>query len=349
MVARPGGLWSVVAVLAVALATLAALSVRGGGPPVEVRLALDVSPVPLDGADPSRSMAGPLHYLGGLWLRSPDARFGGLSDLRVSANGARLFAASDCGYGFTASLSYDGAGRLVGLTDARIIDLAGVDGRPLPVGGSDAESLVLGAEGLEVGFEGRGKVLAYGTGTEPAFAGPARRLPTPAGHPTCGWNKGLEVMADTGDGRRLLICEGRRGASGTAPAWVGTGDDWTAREYPLLFGGGWAREPFRPTGATRLPDGDVVVLERRFPPMGARLVRLSRANLDGEGPLEPREVARLDAPLPVDNFEGVEARTDGSGRTLVYLLSDDNNCSKSWTFRRPGPQRTLLLLFALPG
>ena len=154
-------------------------------------------------------------------------------------------------------------------------------------------------------------------------------------------------MADAGDGRRLLICEGRRGASGTAPAWVGAGDDWTAREY-LLLRGRLGRRAVPAHRGHALPDGDVVVLERRFPPMAARLVRLPSANLDGQGPLEPREVAQLDAPLPVDNFEGVEARTDASGRTLVYLLSDDNNCSKSWT-RRPAPQRTLLLLFALPG
>ena len=303
--------------------------------------------MPLDAADPSRSAVGPLRYRGRLELRSEDARFGGLSDLRVSPDGARLFAVSDCGYGFTAGLSYDGAGRLSGLTGARIVDLTGVGGRPLPVGAGDAESLVVGDAGIEVGFEGRGKVLAYGSA--PAFAGPARRLPSPAGYPMCGWNKGLEAMADTGDGRRLLICEGRRGASSTVPAWVGRADDWTVRDYPLLFEGGFAGEPFRPTGARRLPDGDVLVLERRFPPMGARLVRLAGASLDGEGLLEPREVTRLEAPLTTDNFEGVDARADASGQTLVYLLSDDNDCAKSGAFRGPRRQRTLLLLFALEG
>jgi hypothetical protein len=345
MVARHGRSWIVVALLAVGLGTAAAFSERGGRARPEVPL--EVVTVPLDAADPSRSAVGPLRYLGGLWLRSADARFGGLSDLRVSPDGARLFAVSDCGYGFTASLSYDGAGRLTGLADARIVDLTGVAGRPLPVGASDAESLVLGDEGLEVGFEGRGKVLAYRT--EPAFAGPARRLATPAGYPRCGLNKGLETMADTGDGRRLLICEGRRGASSTVPAWVGKANVWTAREYPLLFEGGWAGEPFRPTGATRLPDGDVLVLERRFPPLGARLVRLAGRSLDGAGLFEPREVARLETPLTTDNFEGVEARRDASGRTLVYILSDDNNCSKTGGFRGPRRERTLLLLFALEG
>jgi hypothetical protein len=346
MVARLGWPWSVVAVLAVGLAAVAVLSARGGRTQAEASLPLEVTAVPLDAADPSRTTVGPLRYRGGLWLRSTDPRFGGLSDLRVSRDGARLLAVSDCGLGFTASLSYDGAGRLAGLADPRLVDLPGVDGWPFAFGESDAESLV-DADSLEVGFEGRGNILAYGT--EPPFAGPARRLPTPPALSACGRNRGLEAMADTGDGRRLLICEGRRGASSTVPAWVGTGDAWTAHEYPLLFEGGWAGEPFRPTGAARLPNGDMLVLERRFPPMGARLVRLSAASLDGDGLLEPREVARLEAPLTMDNFEGVEARTDDSGRTLVYLLSDDNSCAKAGGSGGPGLQRTLLLLFALEG
>ena len=43
-------------------------------------------------------------------------------------------------------------------------------------------------------------------------------------------------------------------------------------------------------------------------------------------------------PLTVDNTEGVAARRDNAGHTLIYLLSD-NNYSVS--------QRTLLLMFKL--
>ena len=76
-------------------------------------------------------------------------------------------------------------------------------------------------------------------------------------------------------------------------------------------------------------------------------MRLRADSLDGTGPLAPREIARFEAPLTVDNFEGIDARRDGSGRTLVYLISDDNNCFKNGF--DPVPQRTLLLMFALEG
>jgi len=163
----------------------------------------------------------------------------------------------------------------------------------------------------------------------------------------CESNGGLETMADVGQGRRLLVCEQRRFPSSTVPAWIGSGGRWTERDYPLVFEGGWGGEPFRPTGAALLPEGDVLVVERRFPPLGARIVRLDAAGLDGTGPLQPHEIARLEAPLTLDNFEGIDVRRDPSGRTLVYLISDDNNCFKNGF--DPIPQRTLLLMFALEG
>jgi len=347
MLSRGGRALSLVAFAAAALASAAAFSSMVTAPSAGASLALQVTPVPLDATDPSRSAVGSLRYLGGLWLRSEDPRFGGLSDLRVSPDGGQLLAVSDCGRGFTASLSYDATGRLAGLAEARLLDLEGPTGGPLGTGDIDAESLVQGDGTLEVAFEGRGRVQSYTA--RPAFGGAARVLASPPGLSQCGRNGGLETMADTGDGRRLLVCETRLAPSSTVPAWVGRGEDWTPRDYPLTFDGGWAGEPFRPTGAALLPDGDMLVVERRFPPIGARLVRLPRANVEATGALEPSEIARLEKPLTLDNFEGVEARRDSSGRTLVYLLSDDNGCAKVPGAHRSGLQRTLLLLFALEG
>ncbi len=271
--------------------------------------------------------------MGGLALRSTDSRFGGLSDLRVSPDGARLLAVSDCGSGLSASLTYGPDGRLAGLDDARLVELGSGGARPDEV---DAESLVVGREALEVGFEGRGGLRAYAL--EPAFAEPVRRLPGPPGLEACGRNGGLEAMTATADGSRFLACEARRGASLSVPAWIGRGETWVAREYPLHFDGGWMGEPFRPTGAALLPGGRPPGGREALPAAGARVVRLSRASLQASGPLEPAEVARIEPPLTIDNFEGVEARRDASsGRTLVYLLSDDNGCAKRGATTRAGP------------
>lgn len=346
---RPGrartALVSLAAVAPAAFVTISALA-AGSGPAADGPLVLEVVPVALEAAEPARRGVGRLEYLGGLWLRGADPRFGGLSDLRLGPDGRQLVAVTDCGSGITARLALDDAGRLVGLADARVVALTGPAGGPLSADEVDAESLVARSDGgLEVGFEGRARVQVYG----PGFAGPARPLLVPEALAGCGRNGGLELMADAGDGRRLLVCEARREASATVPAWIGAGSAWRAREYPLTHDGGWAGEPFRPTGAARLPNGDLLVVERRFPPLAARLVRLPRASLLGEGALETHELARLEPPLTVDNFEGVEVRQDADGRVLVYLLSDDNNCAKRPGATRAGVQRTLLLQFALSG
>jgi hypothetical protein len=340
----PGRFLVLVALVASGLAVFAALSSHSAAARPDASVLVETEPVPLDPTDPGRTSVGALRYRGGLWLRSADPRFGGLSDLRVSPDGARLLAVSDCGSGLSASLSYGPDGRLAGLAGARMVALGSGRGG---TGEVDAESLVVGEEGLEVGFEGRrGGVRVYGL--DPPFAGPSRRLPNPPGLDACGSNGGLETMTATAEGRRLLVCEARRGASSRVPAWVGRGGAWTTREYPLDFDGGWMREPFRPAGAALLPGGDLLVVERRFPPIGVRVVRLSRASLDAAGPFAPSEIARIEAPLTVDNFEGVDARRDAaSGRTLVYLLSDDNGCAKEGATRVPGLQRTLLLMFSL--
>jgi hypothetical protein len=340
----PGRALVLLALVASGLAVAAAFSALSGASLAGTTLLVELAPVPLDPSDPTRASVGSLRYMGGLSLRSADPRFGGLSDVRVSPDGARLLAVSDCGSGLTASLTYGPDGRLASLGDARLVALGDARGGATEI---DAESLVVGGGGIEVGFEGRrGGLRAYGL--EPPFAGPPRRLPSPPGLGGCGSNGGLETMSATLDGRRLLVCEARRGASSTVPAWVGRGRTWTAREYPLHFDGGWMGEPFRPAGAALLPGGDLLVVERRFPPIGVRVVRLSRASLEADRLFEPVEIARFEPPLTVDNFEGVEARRDpASGRTLVYLLSDDNGCAKRGATRVPGLQRTLLLMFAL--
>jgi hypothetical protein len=336
----------VLALAAALFAAAAALPRLRAALPPPPSIEVHARRIDLPPGDPARSRLGSLLFLGGLVLESEDPRFGGLSDLRLSPDGRHMVAVSDCGYGFSADLGYDAAGGLADLTKPRLVDLTGPGGRPLRMGENDAESLVADGPFLDVGFEGKGRVWRYSA--EPPFGPPVETLATPPGLVRCGPNTGIETMTLVDANRRMLVCEGERTPSLTVPAWIGGEGAWGERRYPLHFDGGWAGQPFRPTGATKLDDGDLLVVERRFPPFGSRVVRVPRSSLEGAGSLVTIEAANLEGSALVDNYEGIEARRDASGRMLVYLISDDNSCAKEGGIRI-AIGRTHLLLFELSG
>ena len=100
-------------------------------------------------------------------------------------------------------------------------------------------------------------------------------------------------------------------------------------------------EPFDPTDAKRLPNGDVLVLERRFSMiggLGARVCEIDGAAIRPGARLDCRTIAEMQPPESIDNMEGLAVRRNEKGETIVYLISDDN-------FSRI--QRTVLLVFRL--
>ena len=329
--------------VAAGLAVVASLSSHR---PAEA-LTLDVRPVPLSASDPTLVEVGPLVFRGGLWLRSEDPAFGGLSGLQVSADGTRLLAVSDCGRILAATLTYDGRGHLSGVTDAALRELAGPGGRALGRKEIDAEGLAPGDEGrVLVAFEGRPpRIDSYAL--DPPLDRLPERLAGPAFGQDCVGNKGPEAIARSPEGHVVVVCEGEGLRPSWTTVWLGRDGGWVKRPYSLASDEPGVKDVYRPTGAAFLPDGGLLVLERRFPPVAARLMRVEAAALEGEDPLVPRELVRLDPPLTVDNFEGVAVRRDESGSTLLYLISDDNGCSKRLGVVAPRVQRTLLLLFEL--
>lgn len=311
-------LLSGVPVLAVAL--LVACGIGRADP-----IAVDSRPVPLDASKPERTEVGSLVFRGGLELSSKDPRFGGLSGLRVSADGSRFVAIADIGFWMTGALRYDERGNLAGIAEVALLPLLDAAGRPFRTKyRADAESLTAAPDGgYLVGFEGMHRIVRYRRvgGPGATIAGPADLASAPS-------NGGLETLTTLADGRVLAITETDE-IDGGVSGWIGPAP-WRAFIWPI-------DEGFRPTDAATLPDGDVLVLERRFPFLAARIRRLAVAQLDA-GRLEPKEIARFEGSLTFDNMEGISVRQGAGGRTLVYLLSDDNQ-----NFL----QRTLLLMFEL--
>jgi hypothetical protein len=255
----------------------------------------------------------------------------------------RLVAISDCGYAFKARLRYDEEGSLAGLDEAELFPLLAPGGRSLGRGEVDAEALVADGRSFVVSFEGRHHLWRYPA--NPPLEGAPVPVPAPAGLDSCGSNQGVEAAVHLDDGRYLLISEGPSPAK-SAPAWIGKEDGWTSLEWPLFIAEDSAG-PFHPTGAALLPGGDLIVVERRYPPLACRLRRVGAESLDRRD-LVGTEVARLAAPLNVDNFEAIDVLRGPRGETRILLVSDDNECAKRGSVRT-GLQRTLVLLFDVLG
>jgi hypothetical protein len=285
---------------------------------------------------PPPHIVGKLEFRGGIHLTSPDLRFGGWSGLAAGGDGATLTAISDNGYWLVFRPRYDATGRLVGVeTRGEIGSLPDTGGQPVRGAWRDAEDLARLPDGFAVAFENRHRIWLYPDGAEP-FAIAPRAVAPPLALGRAPSNRGIEALTALKDGRLLAITEGLRAGAGLMRGWIGdaASGDWA----PLA----WHIEgEFVPTGAATLPDGDVIVLQRRFSWIGGLATRLSRVAADDIRPgatLAGQEIARLEVPVVHENFEGIAVATRGR-ETSVYVISDDNY--------NVVLQRTLLLMFAL--
>jgi hypothetical protein len=192
----------------------------------------------------------------------------------------------------------------------------------------DIESVWTDGQSAWLGFERLNEVWRF---ARPGWKAVAHAAPEAMRH----WpsNRGAEAMVRLADGRFLIFSEGR-GRGGPALLFDGDPSFPGTRARALRY-----RPPagYRATDAAVLPDGRLLVLNRRvavLEGLTAKLVLL-RA---GAGVLSAAgEVADLRPPLTVDNMEALSVTREGD-RTIVWIASDDNYNPL---------QRTLLLKFTL--
>ncbi len=240
---------------------------------------------------------------------------------------------TDEGFWITATIEYDDNGFLTGLSGKIVHSLRGANGKRMKgKSNEDAEAMTEIADGsILVAFERKHRILRYPPGDNP-LRNSSEPMPALPGLEDWSKNRGVEALVTLADDSVLALVEGKDGDTVT-PALLLRDGVWEQLRYQR-FGN------YRPSGAARLPNGDLLILERRFTfleGVGIRLVRLPAAAVVAGALLQPVEVARLLPPLTLDNMEAIAVRQNERGETLVYLLSDDNNNIV---------QRTLLLMFA---
>ncbi|NIO07671.1 MAG: hypothetical protein GTO40_06550 [Deltaproteobacteria bacterium] len=295
---------------------------------------LEVRTTRIEPSDLNGARHGQLEFLGGFELESRDSRFGGLSGLAMSKDGKQLYAISDRGYWVTARLHHDDKGVLTHIDNWQMDTLLTLSGESLRGSMRDAEALALDRDGsFIVGFERNPRLWRYPRSNKP-FSRPPRELSLPSELRGAPSNGGLEALAILKDRSLLLITERYKNEDGTTRGWIMDRKGASPISYRQSDG-------FEPTDVSTLSNGDIVLLERRYNLLRGAIVRVRQLPARSIRPgasLKGSEIALLEPPFEVDNFEGLAVRSHSKAGTLLYMISDDNYSPL---------QRTLLLQFRL--
>jgi len=291
-----------------------------------------------DHADPSRRLFGQLEFRGGLVLTSRFKEFGGISALRVQADGAHFIALTDKAWWLKGRIVYEGT-LPIGIANAEMAAMQGPDGLTLVSRRwYDTESIAQDGGLLYVGIERVNRILRFDYGMDGLLAR-GQPIDLPAAIRSLPNNRGLEALVFVPRGLPL---------GGTLIAISERGLDREGNIRAFLIGGPRPgtfavrrSADFDITDAALLPSGDLLILERKFGWTTGLFIRMRRIRL-----ADVRPNALVDGPVlleadlgqAIDNMEGLSVHRGANGETVLTLVSDDNFSAL---------QRTLLLQFTL--
>jgi hypothetical protein len=345
---QPRGPWRYPAAAAVAVAALLSVAPALAEKPQTVMpgpTATTVTAIPIDfdRENPSRKEFGKLVFRAGLNLFAKSIYFGGYSAMAIDPTGHSLLAISDAGSWMRATLNYDGR-KLKGLSDVSLGPLLGTDGKPLRddvLRDSEGMTLVDGdtTQGTAyVSFERKHRIARYPF-TAAKFGPPTGTIPLPPTSKGMTANSGIEAitMIRTGPlkGTLVIFAEHLTDKNGNLRGWLIGGPAPGEIVLKRLAG-------FDVTDAAALPDGGIVVLERKFnysEGIQMRIRRIAASELQRGAPIMGEVLLEANDSLNIDNMEAIAATRAASGEIVLTLMSDDNFSVI---------QRTLIMQFALP-
>jgi hypothetical protein len=326
------------AILALALIPAAAQPPRDPG-----LQQIEIKSQAIEAFDPrnvSRNRFGALEFRGGLVLESPTKEFGGISSLRVGADGQRFVAVTDKSQWLRGRIVYRGT-TPIAIADAEMAPMLGPDGRPLRARGwYDTEALADDGDTLYVGIERAHRIVRFNFGKDGLLARGVP-VPVPPAFRTLPHNASLEclVMAPkAGPLGGTLIAVSERGldAHGNIQGFLVSGATRGAFS--------WKRsDDFDVSDCAVTPGGKLLVLERRFSWTSGIAMRIRSVPLTAIKPnatVDGAEVVTADMGYQIDNMEGLSVHRAPDGALVLTLISDDNFSPL---------QRTVLLQFTLVG
>ncbi|WP_064713699.1 esterase-like activity of phytase family protein [Rhizobium bangladeshense] len=287
----------------------------------------------------SETRFGSLEFLGGLEMVSSRALFGSLSSIRFRQDQKHFIVVLDTGQWLTGRIERDGRGRLSGLSAVEITPLKDRAGRSLEgKGHMDAEGVALDGDRILVSFEQAHRVDVY---PDPGFADSRAitTLPILVPRKMLRDNRGIETIAVSPASSPLksgvvIVSERGLDSEGNRAAAILNG--------PLKGLFSIKRDgSFDVTDGAFLPNGDLLLLERRFnmaEGIGMRLRRIKGADIRPGAVVDGQLLLEGNFNSQIDNMEGLDVFQAADGTTHIITVSDDNHSIL---------QRNLMLEFRL--
>ncbi|MBR0554231.1 esterase-like activity of phytase family protein [Ciceribacter sp. L1K23] len=281
---------------------------------------------------------GALEFVGGMELSSAEPLFGAWSSIRF-VEGNSYIGVLDTGHWFTGTVVRDSDGRISGIENAEISPMTDAAGRSNPgKANMDAESLALRKAQVLVGFEQRHRIDVY-PADKPVSSRPLRSLQLPFSIRELRGNGGLETLAVAPKGSPLagaLVAVAERSVDDDGHLFAGIVDGPMKGVFKVV-----RRDEFDVTDGAFLPNGDLLLLERRFSlatGVGMRIRRIDGRTIRPGAVVNGEILLEADLRDEIDNMEGIDVVKDADGSIRIILVSDDNHSIL---------QRNLMLEFRL--
>jgi len=281
---------------------------------------------------------GKLEFAGGLEMTASSRHFGAISAIHLFDDQSRVLGVADTGFWLASRIERDEIGRATGLSDTTMWEMTEFGPGKWA---SDAEGIAVGGDTVYVSFERRHRIAEYDL-DDSGFPALRRQYEPPVPLYELRENRGFETVtvapATTAfPGALVGVSEKSLDKNRNIMAFVRKRDG-ESFEFSVKRSG-----EFDITDGQFLPDGDLVLLERRFNLTDGVAMRLRRidgtdiaagATVDGEVLLEANLLYQI------DNMEGLSVTIDPDGVPRLTVVSDDNHSIL---------QRNLLLEFRLVG
>lgn len=285
---------------------------------------------------------GPLQFVGGLEMIGSSSDFGAISGIALADDQSKFVAVADTGFWLRGEIERDENNNPTGLAGVSMSEITGKSGAPISEKWqADAEGIIVEDQNIIVSFERAHRIANYTTqsGETPKFENefsppvPLYELRSNAGF------EGIAIAPKTTPfgGALVGISEKSLDKNKNTMGFVRSqnGDSF---EFSVN-----RKDDFNVTDLAFLPNGNLIILERRFnvsDGIGMRLRHIKATDVKQGATVDGQTILQADFLYQIDNMEGLSITIDDDGTPRLTLVSDDNHSLL---------QRNLLLEFKLTG